>query len=63
MSFYFFPEAFIDLIENLIYLYPWQFLHGFQGKLIDLKFCGGKLWILKGDGSMLFDLSQYDFET
>ncbi|KAG6511765.1 hypothetical protein ZIOFF_029842 [Zingiber officinale] len=34
-----------------------------EGKLIDLKFCGGKLWILKGDGSMLYDLSQYDFET
>ncbi|URE35061.1 Nucleoporin Nup120/160 [Musa troglodytarum] len=39
-----------------------QSIHLDEGKLIDLKFESDKLWILKGDGSMLFDLSQTDFK-
>nr|XP_009417509.1 PREDICTED: nuclear pore complex protein NUP160 [Musa acuminata subsp. malaccensis]XP_018674063.1 PREDICTED: nuclear pore complex protein NUP160 [Musa acuminata subsp. malaccensis] len=39
-----------------------QSIHLDEGKLIDLKFEYDKLWILKGDGSMLYDLSQTDFD-
>ncbi|WOL19781.1 hypothetical protein Cni_G28583 [Canna indica] len=39
-----------------------QSIHIEEGKLIDLKFGRDKFWILKGDGSMLYVLSQYDFE-
>ncbi|XP_058086565.1 nuclear pore complex protein NUP160 isoform X2 [Magnolia sinica] len=37
-----------------------QCIHLEEGRLIDLKITSGKLWILKEDGSMLYDLFQTD---
>ncbi|KAL0919897.1 hypothetical protein M5K25_012023 [Dendrobium thyrsiflorum] len=33
-----------------------------KGRLIDLKVSSGKLWILKEDGSLFYELSDYDYK-
>lgn len=38
-------------------------IHLDKGKFIDLKISSGKLWILKEDGSLFYELSEYDYKT
>ncbi|XP_008801415.2 nuclear pore complex protein NUP160 [Phoenix dactylifera] len=40
-----------------------QNIHLEEGKLIDWKLHSSKLWILKDDGSMLYDLSYFDYNV